>query len=179
MNQSALAAEGLQKYSNTEKKSLPESRNQSDSKDSIKSTANRRSKSLDDLLDDDSLRIVEDERETQSMENIIEKSDPKLISNESINVSPSPDAEKMCESEILLVDSSMPMSDAHELDNDDSGIHSMDTNKPNLEEAGSFDDDTISNTISLTSSTASAERKASGKTFLNKYMKKVKSLIKK
>lgn len=179
MNQSALAAEGLNKSNSSEKKPLTESRNQSDSKDSIKSTTNRRSKSLDDLLDDDNLLIVEDERETQSMENILEKTDPKLASNESITVSASPDVEKMCESEILLVDSSMPMSDECEVENDDSGIHSMDANKLNSEEAGSFDDDTISNTISLTSSTASADKKSSGKTFLNKYMKKVKSLIKK
>lgn len=178
MNQSALAAEGLNKSNNSEKKPLIESRNQSDSKDSIKSTTNRRSKSLDDLLDDDNLLIVEDERETQSMENILEKADPKLASNESITISASPDVEKMCESEILLVDSSMPMSDECEVENDDSGIHSMDANKLNSE-AGSFDDDTISNTISLTSSTASADKKSSGKTFLNKYMKKVKSLIKK
>ena len=171
-NQSAKAAEGLHK-NHLREKSVTDTMNQSDSKDSIKSTSNRRSKSLDDLLDDDNLLIIEDERETQSMENILENSDDKTASIESINGSVSPDSEKMCENEVILVDSSMPAVES-EAENDDSGIHSMDAHKLG---ASSFDDDTISNSISITSSNAS--EKKSGKTFLNKYMKKVKSMIKK
>lgn len=174
MNQSAKTAEGLNKSNNNEKNPVTESMNQSDSKDSIKSTTNRRSRSLDDLLDDDNLLIVEDERETQSMENILENNDDSKHSNEYISCSVSPDAEKMCENEILLVDSSMPVET--EVENDDSGIVTMDTPKV-LSDAGSIDDDTISNSISLTSSNTSENKK--GKTFLNKYMKKVKNLIKK
>lgn len=138
-------------------------------KDAIRKSTNRRSKSLDDLLDDDQLLIVEDDRETQSMENI-------LASTESITeccASPDP-SEKMCENEVMTVDNSMSMHDDH--DHDDSGIQ-CDTPK-RTSDSSSFEDDTISNTISLASSTAS-DKKATGKTFLNKYVKKVKNLMKK
>lgn len=135
-------------------------------KENVRNTTNRRSKSLDDLLDDDQLLIVEDERETQSMEDI-------LASTESITeccASPDP-SEKMCENEVMTVDNTMSLHD----DQDDSGIQ-CDT--PRVSDASSFEDDTISNSISLASSTAS-DKKAAGKTFINKYVKKVKNLMKK
>lgn len=163
---SANTAEGLNKKLHHEERNTM-NQSQEGSKDALRKTTNRRSKSLDDLLDDDQLLIVEDERETQSMENI-------LASNESITeccASPDP-SEKMCENEVMTVDSSMLIHDDH----DDSGIH---CNTPKLlSDASSFDDDTISNTISLTSSTMS-DKKAAGRTFLNKYVKKVKNLMKK
>lgn len=141
----------------------------SDSKESIRTSKNRRSKSLDDLIDEDDMLIIEDDRETQSMENI--------ASSESLAhaVSPVP-SEKMCENEVITVDSSR----VHEIagkresleDHDDSGIQS------DIKlQSDTSDEDAISNTVSLTSSTAS-ERK-SGKAFFNKYVKKVKNLIKK
>jgi hypothetical protein len=135
-------------------------------KESVRNTTNRRSKSLDDLLDDDHLLIVEDERETQSMEDI-------LASTESIReCCASPDlSEKMCENEVMTVDNTISMDDQ-----DDSGIQ-CDTPK-RTSDTGSFDDDTISNSISIASSTTS-DKKAAGKTFLNKLGKKVKNLIKK
>lgn len=143
-----------------------------DSKESIRTSKNRRSKSLDDLIDEDYL--IDDDRETQSMENIASS---ESLANAAVSPVPS---EKMCENEVITVDSSR----LHESPNnkrvsleddphqDDSGIQSdikllSDTS----------DEDAISNTISLTSSNAS-ERK-SGKAFLNKYVKKVKNLIKK
>lgn len=182
-----MTAEGLNKINirnnAVEKRSMTEPINQSDggSKETIKKTVNRRSKSLDDLLDDDQLIIVEDERETQSMENILEKTGDKVASNESINCSmPSISTEKMCENEVITVENSMLLvvPDDNKISHNDSGIHfdSEDTLKLQSD-ASSFDEDTVSNTISLTSSTAS-ERK-SGKTFLNKYVKKVKNLMKK
>lgn len=141
-----------------------------DSKESIRTTKNRRSKSLDDLIDEDYL--IEDDRETQSMENI--------ASNESLAqhvaaVSPVP-SEKMCENEVITVDNSLSPNKRVSLEDDphqdDSGIQS------DIKlQSDTSDEDAISNTISLTSSTAS-ERK-SGKAFLNKYVKKVKNLIKK
>lgn len=157
-------AEGLNKLHHEDRNTMNQS--QEGTKDAVRNTTNRRSKSLDDLLDDDQL-IVEDERETQSMENI-------LASNESITeccASPDP-SEKMCENEVMTVDNSMLMHDEHDESQNDSGIQ-CDT--PKLH---SDDDDTISNTISITSSTAS-DKKATGKTFLNKYVKKVKNLMKK
>lgn len=183
-----MTAEGLNNNNsnnnNYEKRSMTESMNQSDggSKETIRKTVNRRSKSLDDLLDDDQLLIVEDERETQSMENILEKTGSKVASNESINCSMSPiSTEKMCENEVIMVDNSMLLQsepDDSEISHNDSGIQCDSGDTPKLQsDASSFEDDTISNTISLTSSTAS-ERK-SGKTFLNKYVKKVKNLMKK
>jgi hypothetical protein len=142
-----------------------------DSKESIRTSKNRRSKSLDDLIDEDYL--IEDDRETQSMENI--------ASSESLAhaaVSPVP-SEKMCENEVITVDSSMMHEGANkrvsleeDSHQDDSGIQS------DIKlQSDTSDEDAISNTISLTSSTAS-ERK-SGKAFLNKYVKKVKNLMKK
>lgn len=184
-----LTAEGLNNNkisnNNNEKRSMTDLMNQSDggSKETIRKTVNRRSKSLDDLLDDDQLIIVEDERETQSMENILEKTGgSKAASNDSINCSMSPiSTEKMCENEVMMVDNSMLLQsepDENEVSQNDSGIQCDSSDTPKLlSDASSFDDDTISNTISLTSSTAS-ERK-SGKTFLTKYVKKVKNLMKK
>lgn len=138
-----------------------------DSKESIRTSKNRRSKSLDDLIDEDYL--IEDDRETQSMENI--------ASSESLAqaaVSPVP-SEKMCENEVITVDSSMIHNKRVSLEDDpqdDSGIQS------DIKlQSDTSDEDAISNTISLTSSTAS-ERK-SGKAFLNKYVKKVRNLMKK
>lgn len=130
-----------------------------DSKESIRTNKNRRSKSLDDLIDEDDMLIIEDDRETQSMEHI--------VSNESL-ASPVP-SEKMCENEVITVDNSISKRESIE---DDSGIQS------DIKlQSDTSDEDAISNTISLTSSTAS-ERKSS-KAFLNKYVKKVKSLMKK
>lgn len=179
-----MAAEGLNNNnSNKEIKTMTESMNQSDGNSkgsSIRNTTNRRSKSLDDLIDDDQLIIVEDERETQSMENILETAGDKMASSESIvcSVSPVP-SEKMCENEVMMVnDNSMLFHtepDDADVSQNDSGIQS-DSTKPQSDNS-SFDDDTISNTISITSSNASDKK--SSKTFLNKYVKKVKNLIKK
>jgi hypothetical protein len=154
-------AEGLKK------KLHHEERNEEDSV--TRKRSNRRSKSLDDLLDDDQLLIVEDERETQSMENI-------LASNESITeccASPDP-SEKMCGNEVMTVENTMLIHDEHDDSQNDSGIQ-CDTPK-RQSDTSSFDDDTISNTISLASSTTSDKKP---KTFLNKYVKKVKNLMKK
>lgn len=135
-----------------------------DSNESIRTSKNRRSKSLDDLIDEDDMLLMEDDRETQSMENI--------VSNESLANAASPDpSEKMCENEVITVDSSMHPSKGESIE-DDSGIQS-DTKL----QSDTSDEDATSNTISLTSSTAS-ERK-SGKAFFNKYVKKVKNLMKK
>lgn len=169
----ANTAEGLNKKLNHNEERNKMNQSQEGSKDAVRNTTNRRSKSLDDLLDDDQLLIVEDERETQSMENI-------LASNESITeccASPDP-SEKMCENEVMTVDNSMMMTthDDNDESQNDSGIQ-CDTPKLHSD-ASSFEDDTISNTISLSSSTAS-DKKTAGKTFLNKYVKKVKNLIKK
>jgi hypothetical protein len=174
---SNITVEGLK---NHEKNSMTEPISQRNgSKDAIRNTTNRRSKSLDDLLDDDQdLLIIEDERETQSMENILENADSKRASNESIMCSASHNSsEKMCGNEVMMVDNSMqvqPESDP-EISQNDSGIQSDGPMRKS--DTSSFDDDSISNTISISSSTAS--EKKSGKTFLNKYVKKVKNLIKK
>lgn len=185
-----MTAEGLNNSTDNvnEMKSMTDSINQSDgssSKDTIRTTTNRRSKSLDDLLDDDQLLIVEDERETQSMENILENTGVKSASNESIDCSVSPvPSEKMCENEVMMVDSSMMIhTEPEEIDYDreysqnDSGIQCDANDTPKLQSDNSSLDDDISNTISITSSTASDKK--SGKTFLNKYVKKVKNLMKK
>lgn len=181
-----VTVEGLNNncLNKNEMKSMTESMNQSDSssKETIRNTTNRRSKSLDDLLDDDSLLIVEDERETQSMENILENAGRKINSNESIMCSVSPDlSEKMCENEVMMVDNSMllhsePGAD-HDVSQNDSGIHCESSDTPKLQsDTSSLDDDTLSQSISISST---ASDKKSGKTFLNKYVKKVKNLMKK
>lgn len=138
-----------------------------DSKESIRTSKNRRSKSLDDLIDEDDILLIEDDRETQSLENI--------ASTESLANAASPvPSEKMCENEVITVDSSIlhESPSKRESIEDDSGIQS------DIKlQSDTSDEDAISNTISLTSSTAS-ERK-SGKAFLNKYVKKVRNLMKK
>lgn len=139
-----------------------------DSKESIRTSKNRRSKSLDDLIDEDYL--IEDDRETQSMENIASS---ESLANAAVSPVPS---EKMCENEVITVDSSMKHDKRVSLEDDphqdDSGIQS------DIKlQSDTSDEDAISRSISLTSSTAS-ERK-SGKAFLNKYVKKVKNLMKK
>lgn len=137
-----------------------------DSKENIRTTKNRRSKSLDDLLDEEMLILVDDD-EARSMENI-------EASNESLShVSPVP-SEKLCENEVITIDNSIIMHEGKNEsieDQDDSGIHS------DIKLQSDTDEDALSNTVSITSSNAS-ERK-SGKTFLNKYVRKVKNLIKK
>jgi hypothetical protein len=181
------AAEGLtSSKNNCENISMTDSINQSNSnnKDAIRNTTNRRSKSLDDLLDDDdSLLIIEDGRETQSMENILENSDCKKASNESIEYSVSPvPSEKMCEKEVLVVENAILMpKESEDASRNDSGIHcdsndSLATPKLNSDN-NSLDDDTISNSISISSSTNSDKK--SGKALINKYVKKVKNFIKK
>lgn len=140
-----------------------------DSKENIRTTKNRRSKSLDDLLDEDEMLILVDD-EARSMENI-------EASNESLShVSPVP-SEKLCENEVITIDNSILHENKNESieDQDDSGIHS-DVCKLQSD-TSSLDDDALSNTVSITSSTAS-ERKPS-KTLLNKYVRKVKNLMKK
>lgn len=166
-----LTGEGLK-----EKNSSSESTKLDDSKETIKSK-NRRSKSLDDLLDedDDILLLVEDERETQSMENILENSGNAESCDLFLPVSPAP-SEKLCENEVITVDCSIIQQNEPTEDHDDSGIQ-CDTPPKLQSDTSSLDEDALSNTISITSSTAS-ERK-SGKTFLNKYVKKVKNLMKK
>lgn len=179
-----MTAEGLKNNNNNknnENRPMTESPNQSDVKDTIRTTTNRRSKSLDDLLDDDQM-ILEDEREVQSMENILEKAGCEVASNESITASLSPiSTEKMCENEVMMVDNSMLIQtepDDRDVSNNDSGIHCDPSDTPKLlSDNSSLDDDAISNTISITSSTTSDKKP--GKTFLNKYVKKVKNLMKK
>lgn len=172
-NTVVTAAQGLNKVQfNDDMNTMTEPMNQSDggSRDTIRNTTNRRSKSLDDLIDEDQLLIVEDERETQSMENILETSDTKMEDT----LSPA-SSEKMCENEVMLVENSMSIPNKdHNASQNDSGIHCEMQKNPS---DGTFDDDTISNT-SFASSTLSADKK-SGKTFFNKYVKKVKNLIKK
>lgn len=187
-----MSAEGLKNNNSNsnnnnnsnENRTMTESVNQRDGsvKDAIRNTTNRRSKSLDDLLDDDQLMIIEDEREVQSMENILEKAGSVKASRESIMCSLSPiSSEKMCENEVMMVDNSMLIQtepDDQDVSQNDSGIQCDSNDTPKLQsDNSSLDDDAISNTISLTSSTAS-DRK-SGRTFLNKYVKKVKNLMKK
>lgn len=182
-----MTAEGLNNNSNNknnENRSMTESTNQSDGnvKDTIKNTTNRRSKSLDDLLDDDQMIILEDEREVQSMENILEKAGCEVASNESLRCSLSPiSTEKVCENEVMMVDNSMLIHtepDDRDVSNNDSGIQCDPSDTPKLlSDNSSLDDDAVSNTISITSSTASDKKP--GKTFLNKYVKKVKNLMKK
>jgi hypothetical protein len=147
----AATAEGLNKKIEEES-----------TKENVRTTTNRRSKSLDDLLDDDQLLIVE---ETQSMEDILASTD----SIAECCASPNP-SEKLCENEVMTVDNSISMHD----DQDDSGIQ-CDSPKRSSD-TSSFDDDTISQSISIASSNASEKK---GKTFLNKYVKKVKNLMKK
>jgi len=81
---------------------------------------------------------------------------------------------------VIMVDNSMlihsPEPDYQDVSQNDSGI-ACDTPKMQSDTSSLDNDDAISNTVSLTSSTAS-ERK-SGKAFLNKYVKKVKNLMKK
>lgn len=179
-----VAAEGSKK---SVKNSPTESSHHIDNSnsDENRKTTNRKSKSLDDLLDDDQLMIVEDDRGTQSMENITESAASKLAADESILYSPSPvQSEKMCENEVITVDNSMLVQadsiDTSDLDNwqHDSGIQcdSNDNSKPSCDNS-SLDEDAVSNTVSLSSSTTSDKKK--GKTFLNKYVKKVKNLLKK
>lgn len=182
-----MTAEGLNNNSSdksNEKRSMTESTNQSDGnvKDTIKNTTNRRSKSLDDLLDDGHLMIIEDEREVQSMENILEKAGNKVTSNESIICSLSPiSTEKLCENEVMMVDNSMLIQtepDDRDVSNNDSGFQCDSSDTPKLlSDNSSLDDDAVSNTISITSSTTSDKKP--GKNFLNKYVKKVKNLMKK
>lgn len=177
----ASTAEGLNHNQNIlrDKKTSSDSPCQSDrgSKDTIRNTTNRRSKSLDDLLDDDQLMIVEDERETQSMENILESA-----SNESIVGSLSPVlSERMCGNDVMLVNNSILTQSEPDIDRDmsqnDSGIQCGSSDTPKLQSDASSFDDTVSRTISNSSSTAS--EKKSGKTLLNKYVKKVKNFMKK
>lgn len=183
-----VTAEGLNNNSNNksnDKRTMTETANQSDGnvKETIRNTTNRRSKSLDDLLDDDQLIIIEDDREVQSMENILEKAGNEVAaSNESIMCSLPPiSTEKMCENEVMMVDNSMLIHtepDDRDVSNNDSGIQCDSSDTPKLlSDNSSLDDDAVSNTISIASSTASDKKP--GKTFLNKYVKKVKNLMKK
>lgn len=166
-----LTAEGLYSKNSNETKPMTDSLNQSNV-DSNRKAKNRRSKSLDDLLDDQ-MTIVEDDRETQSMENILESAGSKAdICSTTTPVS----SEKLCENEVMIVDSSMTIQpDEPDDSQNDSGIAS---DMPvRQSDNSSIDEDTLSNTASLTSSTTSDKK--SGKTFLNKYVKKVRNLMKK
>lgn len=163
-----LAAEGLYNKTNNEKKPMTESLNQSNV-DSVAKRKNRRSKSLDDLLDDQ-MTIVEDDRETQSMENILESAGSKA---DICSVTPV-SSEKLCENEVMIVDSSMTIQTDDDSQNDSGVGNDIPVRQS---DNSSIDEDTISNTISLASSTASDKK--SGKSFLNKYVKKVKNLMKK
>lgn len=170
-----IAGEGLNekhilssKLNNNKKEPLSLQYHKVDSKENIRTTKNRRSKSLDDLLDEDEMLILVDD-EARSMENI-------EASNESLShVSPVP-SEKLCENEVIIIDNSILHESNNESieDHDDSGIHS---DVKLHSDTSSLDEDALSNTVSITSSNAS-ERK-SGKAFLNKYVRKVKNLMKK
>lgn len=163
-----MAAEGLYDKKNNEIKPMThDSLNQSNV-ESVRKTKNRRSKSLDDLLDDQ-MTIVEDDRETQSMENILESAGSKTDICSATPVS----SEKLCENEVMIVDNTMmiQIEEPDDSSQNDSGIGASKSYN------SSIDEDTLSNTISLASSTASDKK--SGKTFLNKYVKKVKNFIKK
>lgn len=175
-----LTVEGLN-YRNDTSDTM-DSVNRSDkgmNKEAVRNTTSRRSKSLDDLLDEDGELLMV---ETQSLENILENAGSKIDSNESVVFSVSPiSSEKMCENEVIMIDSSMLVPSEPYIDNDnsqnDSGIQCDASNFGIISsDNNSLDDDTISNTISITSSTSESKP---NKTFLNKYIKKVKNLIKK
>ena len=143
------------KNSNKNKSEHPSPPELTQNKESTVKASNRRSRSLDDLLDDteNSLICVEEDDHTRSMENM-----PELP----------------CEHEVITVNNSMQMSDQENSVNDDSGIQccSFDESAENAD-----NEDSRSNSVSIASSDLKDERKP--KTFLNKYVKKVKSFIKK
>jgi hypothetical protein len=161
-----MTGEGLQEKNSEEYPAEKEDSND----DTIRTTKNRRSKSLDDLLnennDDDMLM-------TQSMENILENS-AKTASIDSLSPSSPVPSEKMCENEVITVDCSKELIDDSDC-RDDSGIQ-CDSSKPQSDNS-SFDEDAVSNSPSISSSTTS-ERK-SGRALFSKYLKKVKNLGKK
>ncbi|CAO1372534.1 unnamed protein product [Diamesa serratosioi] len=165
-------------------------------KDSMKNqSANRRSKSLDDLLDNDGSLLIDenvdldDQQHNQSMENLLENTGKcsKNVSTESFicnSVSPVP-SEQPCENETMTVDNSRMIEslDDNDSSHNDSGIQcDPDDATPKFQsDNSSFEnDDTISNTISMASSVDPKDPERKGnKTFLNKYVKKVKNLMKK
>lgn len=167
LNEKRISSSSSKKLNNKNEPMSLQYRHRVDSKENIRTTKNRRSKSLDDLLDEDEMLILVDD-EARSMENI-------EASNESLShVSPVP-SEKLCENEVITIDNSILHESKNESieDQDDSGIHS-DVGKLQSD-TSSLDDDALSNTVSITSSNAS-ERKP---TLLNKYVRKVKNLMKK
>lgn len=144
------------------KSSKNEIRRICDSKENARKTKNRRSKSLDDLIDDedeDSLLILVDA--PQSMENIEASNDSLAVHEEE---------EKLCENEVMIVDDNSRRIHEEEESKkemselDDSGFH---------DGTSSFDD-----SVSISSSSPSEQQRKSGN-FLNKYVKKVKNLMKK
>jgi hypothetical protein len=179
------------------------------SKESIKSSMDsvkkRRSRSLDDLLDNDSL-IVEDmeddDEHTQSMENILENTHSETnninMNNNNNNndnndnmdhslilcSSPTP-SEKPCENEVLeIMDNSIEIQNSksnsklnEHLQNDDSGIQCNSSDNDSLVHR-TDNEDNVSMSISVASSADQRDEKKNKK-FLNKYVSKVKKLMKK
>jgi hypothetical protein len=177
------------------------------SKESIKSSMDsvkkRRSRSLDDLLDNDSL-IVEDmeddDEHTQSMENILENTHSETNNinmnnnnnNDNNNMdhslilcsSPTP-SEKPCENEVLeIMDNSIEIQNSksnsklnEHLQNDDSGIQCNSSDNDSLVHR-TDNEDNVSMSISVASSADQRDEKKNKK-FLNKYVSKVKKLMKK
>lgn len=127
---------------------------------------NRRSRSLDDLLDsnEDSLLCADEDDHTRSLENMQSSGEIPY--------------EKPCEHEVITVDNSIQMHDSDSCltsmasHNDDSGIQcsSFEETVENVD-----NEDSRSNTESI----ASIDHERKPKTFLNRYVKKVKSFIKK
>lgn len=181
-----MTAEGLKQSSRTNvtetKDSVSQNDNCSGSKEAIRNTTSRRSRSLDDLLDDeDDDQLLLGVTDTQSLENILENAGSKIDSSDSLRFSVSPNSsEKMCENEVLIVENSMLIPSEPYADNEstlnDSGIQCDAPTCGKTSDNSSLEGDTISNTISITSSTSDSKP---NKTFLNKYIKKVKNMIKK
>lgn len=179
-------AEGLKQNSRTKvseaKDSISRNDNCSGSKDAIRNATSRRSRSLDDLLDDeDDDQLLLGVTDTQSLENILENAGSKIDSSNSLRFSVSPNSsEKMCENEVLIVENSLLLPSEPYTGNEstlnDSGIQCDAPACGKTSDNSSLEDDTISNTISITSSTSDSKP---NKTFLNKYIKKVKNMIKK
>jgi hypothetical protein len=148
--------------------------------DSVKK---RRSRSLDDLLDNDSM-LVEELDETQSLENLSENMDKK---DKFCCSSPTP-SENPCENEVLeIMDNSINVKNGHFNNlNDDSGIQCSSSDNDSLIHINNKNnnqltdnEDNISMSISVTSSEPRDEKSGKNKKFLNKYVSKVKKLMKK
>lgn len=171
-------------YDENQKSNMNDVNNSKESiRSSMDSVKKRRSRSLDDLLDNDSM-LVEELDETQSMENLqetSEKNDETFVCS-----SPTP-SEKPCENEVLeILDNSINVKNEHYL-NDDSGIQCnssdneslININMNNKNNQLTDNEDNVSMSYSVASSDQRDEKSGKNKKFLNKYVSKVKKLMKK